>query len=474
MGTNQIENEICEAVELIVNKAITNAGYDKTIRASIVNCVDQSIGKYKIKYQDNIFFAYTENIETIYSKGTEVYVLIHNNDLNMHKTILGTVKKLGSDYIGVISTEKKYEKIGTNLISNNNNFELCSFVLEENRDITSNLNFLQENEIKEYISKSSYFILEADIKTALPKTQRYKGNYGITFDVDFYASDLEKEEETPAIVTKTYKLDINNLLGEPYNLTSWTKQFAVFEITSSTFKQIKNIKIFEYGFPEQKAKQPNDIFIQNISLYAAVAVSEQELSSCYLSINTAQGTYFDELNLETDTKSMKAQVIVKGNAIDDQTQQVKYFWFKENPKIYSKDLEKFNIYGGIGWECLNQYNIIESDTQGTPNAIEWIPATSEYIITKQDLLTTQQTYKCIALYGEILLTKEIEFKNTDAPYEIEIVSDDGFAFYEGDGEPTLTCLVNGESNIKDYTYYWIVLDKYNLLSELDYAKQNTL
>ena len=147
LGTNQIENQICEAIELIVNKAVASAGYDRTIRASIVSCVDQSIGKYKIKYQDNIFFAYTENVDVKYSKGTEVYVLIHNNDLNMNKTILGSVKKLGADYITAVSPENKYEKIGTNLISNNNNFELCSFILEDRQDVDSDLVFLKDNEI---------------------------------------------------------------------------------------------------------------------------------------------------------------------------------------------------------------------------------------------------------------------------------------------------------------------------------------
>lgn len=472
--TNLIEERICEAIEMIVDNAVASAGYDKTIRAQIVECIDQSIGKYKIKYQDNLFFAYSENINTTYSKGTEVYVLIHNNDLNMNKTILGTVKKLGSDYIDVISTKNRYEKIGTNFISKNNNFELCSFISEDRQDITNDLTFIHENEINEYIKQSSYFILEADIKTNLPKTQRYKGNYGITFEADFYASELEKEEEKPEIITKTYKLDINNLAGEPYGLNDWTPQFAVFEMTPNTFIGIKNFSIFEYGFPEQKDNQPTDIFIKNISLYSAIAISESELSNCYLSISTIEGTYFDELNLETDTKSMKAQIIVKGNAIDDSIQQPKYYWFREDMKVSSVDLEKFHKYGGAGWECLNHYNIINSVENGIPDAIEWLPAENTYTVSKQDILSTEQKYKCVALYGEVLLSREITFKNTDAPYKLEIISDDGFEFFEGDGEPTLTCIVNNESNTKDYIYYWVTLDKYNLLSEYPDAKQNII
>lgn len=467
LGTNQFETKICEAIELIVNKAVASAGYDRTIRAYVVSCEDQSIGKYKIKYQDNIFFAYAENVDVKYSKGTEVYVLIHNNDLNMNKTILGSVKKLGADYINAVSTENRYEKIGTNLIAENNNFELCSFIPEDKQDIDSKLVFLKENEIKEYIAKSSHIIIEADMKTSLPQSQRYKGNYGITFELEFYASETEKNSSTPEVITKLYKLDINNITGEPYALSSWTKQFAVFKITPETFKGIKNISIFEYGFPEQKENQPSDIFIQNISLYAAKEIPEQDLLSCYLSILTQEGTYFDEQNLATDEKSMKAQVIVKGSAIDDNSQSVKYYWFRENAKITSIDLTQFNKYGGIGWECLNSYNIIQSNEEGTPIAIEWISASNEYILRKEEILTTEIKYKCVALYGETILSKEVTFKNMDAPYKVSIVSDSGTNFYEGVGEPTLTCLINEVENTTDYTYYWVTLDNNNLLAEVN-------
>lgn len=471
---SQIENQICEAIELIVNKAVTSAGYDRTIRASIVSCVDQSIGKYKIKYQDNIFFAYTENIDAKYSKGTEVYVLIHNNDLNMNKTILGSVKKLGADYINAVSIEKKYEKVGTNLISKNNNFELCSFILEDKQDVNSSLTFLKEDEIKEYVEQSSYIMVEADIKTSLPQSQRYKGNYGISFELEFYASEAEKNSSTPEIVTKLYKLDINNITGEPYALSDWTKQYAVFKITPETFKSVKNVSIFEYGFPEQKDNQPNDIFIQNISLYAANEIPEQDLLSCYLSIITQEGTYFDEQNLATDEKSMKAQIFVKGSAIDENSQSVKYYWFRENAKITSINLEQFNKYGGNGWECLNNYNVIQSNEAGAPIAIEWVAADNEYRLRKEEILTTEVRYKCVAVYGETILTKEVVFKNLDAPYRVAIVSDGGVNFYEGVGSPTLTCLINDVENIDDYIYYWVTLDNNNLLAEVETFNYNKI
>ena len=43
------ENELCEAIETIVNNAVAKANYDKTIQATIISCADQTIGKFKCK-----------------------------------------------------------------------------------------------------------------------------------------------------------------------------------------------------------------------------------------------------------------------------------------------------------------------------------------------------------------------------------------------------------------------------------------
>lgn len=49
--TNKYENNIIDAIETIVDNAVANAGYDKTIKATIIECIDQTIGKFKVKKQ---------------------------------------------------------------------------------------------------------------------------------------------------------------------------------------------------------------------------------------------------------------------------------------------------------------------------------------------------------------------------------------------------------------------------------------
>lgn len=54
---NSIENSICDAIELMVTKAINQAAYDKTITATVKDVIDQTIGKYTVSYQDSTFYA---------------------------------------------------------------------------------------------------------------------------------------------------------------------------------------------------------------------------------------------------------------------------------------------------------------------------------------------------------------------------------------------------------------------------------
>ena len=47
--------------------------------------------------------------------------------MSNEKTILGTTKKLGFNYVNVIDSVDKYAPIGSNIITNNNSYELCSY-----------------------------------------------------------------------------------------------------------------------------------------------------------------------------------------------------------------------------------------------------------------------------------------------------------------------------------------------------------
>ena len=61
MSNTKIEEAILQAINIVTEKKIEAAQYDKTIQAIIISCEDETIGKYKVKYQDSLFFAYSGN-----------------------------------------------------------------------------------------------------------------------------------------------------------------------------------------------------------------------------------------------------------------------------------------------------------------------------------------------------------------------------------------------------------------------------
>jgi len=116
-NSNEITNNLLQSMSIIASQAVNNTNFDKTVQATIVSCIDATIGEYKVKYQDGTWSAFSQNVNTTYLNGTSVYVLIPGGDTRNVKTIIGTTKQLGINYINVINEENKYQKLGTNVIT---------------------------------------------------------------------------------------------------------------------------------------------------------------------------------------------------------------------------------------------------------------------------------------------------------------------------------------------------------------------
>ena len=472
MNSGNYETQILETIQLLVDNAVSKANYDRTIQGTISRCVDATIGKYIVKYQDSSLYAYSSNTDITYPAGSSVYVLVPGNDMTKDKTILGTVDKLGPDYVSIVEGENGYEVTGINVINNTDAmFELCSYKDEDikilyDRDNNVDLVNLDTFGFESYIKKSNSIICGATFRTALPTEQKFRGDYGIGFSLDFI------DNASGETITKTYIVNVDEMLGNPYNYTSASRQYGIFEVDGANFLSVKQIYIFEYDFPNTEENQANDIFISKVELSAANALEREAAATCALTFVTPQGIYFDDNDLDTDTRTIEAQIRIKGNAIDNDSQLVKYYWFIENNSITSKS-EKFNQYGGAGWECLNQFNTIQAATEDTEALVEWVSGSYRYITAKKDNIAKETTYKCVAVYSnDTILSRTIVIYNHSSDYEISIKSNDGTTFYYDVGHPDLTCYVNGEELIgDDYSYIWSEVDNNNHLSILTSTKE---
>lgn len=325
MDSNNYANKICKSIELIVNNAVENAKYDRTIQGTIIKCIDPTIGKYKISYQNSTFYAYSNNSEVTYTNGSSVYILVHGNNMNNEKTILGSVEKLGINYAVTPDKNEAFEEIGTNCIINSTTFELCSY-----KDNYINILYDKENEelnkveldiqnLNEYIRNSSALNCSMFVKTRLPIEQQFRGNYGLVFEIIFLDNASEKQ------VTKNYVLDINQMLGNPYKINNYTKQYGIFDIDGANFQYVKRIYLFVYDFPKVSEDKPNDIFIKDIELGGMKPLTQDELSSYCVTLITPNGTFFDGSDNDTVEKKIQAQVRVKGKIIDNNSQQLNFY-----------------------------------------------------------------------------------------------------------------------------------------------------
>ena len=453
---NDITKQICDAIEIIVNKSIADAEFDKTIQATVVSCVDQTIGKYKCKYQDSTFYAYSSSSEVTYTNGANVYILVPANDMSKDKTILGTTKKLGINYVVTAEADEQYETIGNNCITSNPTIELSSYRESDTKILYSkqysnsqNKLTLNKTAIKEYMSNGS-IICGAKVRTKLEARQQYRGNYGLIFALDFY------DNATGNVVTREYVVDVDKMSGNPYKLITETRQYAIFEIDSANFIEVNYIAAFSTGFPITKpeAQCIADIFLKDIEFCGAAKLSEADISNYAITFYTPQGAFFDAQS--KDELSIQAQVRVKGKVIDNNSQSLPFYWFTENVGITPNN-QYYNKYGGQGWKCLNKFNVIQSAEDDDSAIVEWVPATYEWKVKKSDIIAKEVKYKCAVIYDNTVITKTIVIKNLQSDYNIEIISDEGTNFYFDIGYPSLVCKINGaERKESDFTYSWAV------------------
>lgn len=429
------ENKIIDAIELVADKKISELDFNKTVQATIIRAINKALGKYYVKYQDASFEASSTNLNVEYAEGASVYVMIPGNDTAQDKIIIGAVDKTEiSQNIDTIMKDDRYENIGVNCAGTLNTFELCSYTpygdIKTLYDKKNNINLIGLNEMDaaEYITNSSVISLGADFRTELPSKQQYKGNYGIIFELIFKDS-LER------FVTKTYTVDINSMIGNPYKLNEFTTQNQYFSIDGE-FQYINKIYIFEKDFLYEEENKPNDIFIKNIKIQAVLGLTEEELNGSRIMLSTPNGNYFKLEDEDNSKKKIVAKLKIKNKETEVKQN---YYWFKENNNI-TPSSENFSYLGGAGWELV-------------ATTIK-----NEYEVIKTSVTSKEQKYKCVIEINESRLSATTTIRNYSSDYEITLQSDLGTVFLYEISNPILTCYVNGEQDDK-FEYSWVKIDE---------------
>ena len=443
---NNYENKILDAIQTLVDNAVSKAGYDKTIKAIVSKCVNESTGKYVVKYQDSTFYAYSNDLDSIYNGGTPVYVLVPGNDMSQTKTILGSVDKLGTEYINISESNAAYQEIGTSIVTPNQNtptFGVSSYEANEDsatiydRETTTTLVDVDTQGANIYFQKAKYIEIGGTFTTQLTEEQRRQGNYGLIFDIDFKNGDV--------ITNKKYVVDINSMTGNPYLYNYGSTQTAVYEIDGEHFYRLNSITLKCKGFPHSATPATDDIFVKDIILKGLTPLTRDEIANNSLTFITKQGIYFSSTDASTATRKIETEVRINGKNIPSSSALLRYYWFKEDSNVGLNDPD-YLPYGGPGWKCLNAYNTIDD----TEDIRDYLTDADNITVVKSANPAKENEYKCVVIYNnDIQIERNIIIYNQASTYTVTLESDQGNYFKYNQGNPTLTCNVTPTGT---YTY----------------------
>lgn len=474
MNAEEMNNILYDAMEKVATAAVEAAPYDRTVRATILSCEDESIAKYKVRYQDAIFYAYGSTSNVTFSAGTEVYVLIPNGNSAGNRTILGSVEKLGTNYVSMVNNDVLYIPVGSNAINTSASFSLSSYKTEEvilyrkvpvNED--DNKLIIDNDLLKKSLADTEYIRIGANFTTSIEqKQQGGTGNFGIRFKIKLLKNDGSRErgiDDANCISRDYYIIDINDLSNNPYSLSDLT-QNKEFEIDGKNFLEIEEVAIFSRDFPYQDSESIiQDISIGNIQALAIKKIDEASTGGAWMVITAPAGPYFDSTHQAESSKKLETTVYVGGKVVNPNSQKIDYYWFVEDVRVNSKWEDKdfykthYCSFGGDGWKCLNDYNIIKGKEENDPEVIEWVSGDSYLTIKKQDVAAKEIRYKCVAVYNNLKLNYEILVHNYSSPYTVEVTSTSGDLFYFSSGMTDLACTVTSTPSgiIK---YIWGLVD----------------
>ena len=458
-----IEQQICDAIQIIVDKSISSAGFDRTIKATVSECLDAAAGKYKLEYQDTTIIAYSD---VQYPIGTLVNVIIPNNDMSSVKKIQSAASINMIPYSSIVETEDLYEILGTSLVANTKNTVSLNGYKNENKLLyeygkTGNvLSLLEDREIQQYMRQADTFSIGMRINTTLPLELQKDGDYGIIAILSYI-----KEDDISQQVKLTYVFDNSYLNGNPYLLIDANKQAAYFDIEGAKFDHIEKIIAYTRHFPVQNPSSTEDnIFFNDIEIFALRYAQEEMMNGGVVKLTTPKGVVFSETDSEQIYKSIEAHMFLD---MKETKTNLKFLWFKENGAVTTQDIEKYCSFGGAGWECLNAKNRYTpegsfiDDGEALPDTyiVEWIPSEVNTLnIYKSSVTTRTQKYKCVVICDEQIYKKEVEIVNYGSPYDVTLVSNDGIKFYNGCGKPILTCSVyyNGieKTDLTNFEFIW--------------------
>lgn len=487
MSDNFIERSICQAIEIIANQKVAQANFDKTKKVIVQKALDETNGKYLVRYQDSNFTAWSLDSNITYATGDLVLLLSPNGKTDTTQIILGSANPTTKQYSKGISDKVYYNKVGTNAIKTEKTFQICSYdktlpkIIYSIQNPENNEIDIDQQSLRNYINQGGAVVASCVLQTSLD-TEQINGVYGVEIDYK-YGRYIEDE-----FVGTIYTIDLNSqmLQGYPYGKTQPSKvETALLDIQPDQFIQITEIRLIARDFSKLDSIEgkENDIFISDLSIIGAQTVHIEKKGNYLLNIDYS--TNGNRLNDNIKSVLLKAQIKIDGKQMTS-TEGVQYYWFRENASILQGN-ERYFYRAGAGWEGITGLQKSGYSYKPAPMKINTYTFSSEEDKFDEDIQNfayqalakfKKNRIKCIVVFNGLQLQSTVIIYNDAVTDDFQIESSDKLANGEnrtqyrmGQGSPTLTCKVEG-MDTDGFTYNWLISPQKGSPSTVDKETSN--
>ena len=426
VGTKKYTDALLQSMDALAKTSVeTSTAKTLTLEAKITEVVDEGLGKYKVQYLDNIFYAFSSNEAIKYDIGDIVYIIVPEGNFDKKITILS---QIDSEVSKSSSVEGElYVRLGDSLFGNIMSEDLCSRRVE-NIEIAGDKSFFSKT-FTEYLKDNRTFDLSCNIRTNIDTNRRSNGNYGLILNIPVV--DLNGVSSNYGVT-----LDINNILGNAYNFNVKALQHLYFTIPAELSFDSNNLAnltliAFVKDFPGQDSIDPStgeyigdrivDIWISEIGVYPTKVVSMNEKEGYFLKARATEGSLF--WGGSASTKELYPDLYLNGRSTE--TKPFECYWFKENYRIGVRT-EGWHQYGGAGWQILNASEKVNDTESGDSNK-NYI-SQERYTISLKEIHSDLR-FKCVLVKDDIIISDIITIRNLIDPAEFTLTTDTGSTVY---------------------------------------------
>lgn len=412
---NNISEQLLQAMDIVMEQKLTQLQFDKTIQAKVYSVVDIDTGEYKVRYNGNIFSAFSNDTSKTYKVNDAVYVSVPEGNFSNKKLItsLITANSLSSSqlsnlsnsmmeasptfdvlYDGLYNAGESYGVIAGTPVGESGSY----IYIYQGPDVYDPDGY--HGLFQQYSNNYEYIKVKASFLTQFYNIHN-QGNYGL--EVEFYTKDNSSVK---------YKLDLQNFNGNAYGFSVYTPQEIILKAQKNYLMGLKSIKLFEEDFVYDKIVKNGivtdkenttvaNIFVKDIILQY---VDKKDLSDTtyYLTISAPKGIAFtDKIN----SLNLVGRLIYKGEDIMNSKKCVCQ-WYERDLSVMV-GVDGYSKSAGFGWKKMEG-------------------ATSDSLTLDATDIIYQQKYKLVVVYNDnITLTAETQLWNHNASYNyaIEQVTD---------------------------------------------------